>query len=212
LSFLKFLPTKRGLWEQKMILILIWDQDNFFFKYDLDLIWNHFSRRWSWSDLKSLLKWSFQCLLVHNCGECRIDSRLNYWKTFQSCLAIWSFACGRRLWVTTSKIVDPLCIFKTNFHGFFLFYSRVTTIVGIRKNPPICLFSLELFILKLQWKQPNGGFPWLSRILAEKLKTFLIKIGPCHLPICRLKRQNLSAVVGKLSDEVRYLSSKNRIL
>jgi hypothetical protein len=41
---------------------LIWDQDHFFFKYDLDLIWNHFSRRWSWSDLKSLLKWSFQCL------------------------------------------------------------------------------------------------------------------------------------------------------
>jgi hypothetical protein len=36
-------------------------------------------------------------------------------------------------------------------------------------------------------------------------------IGPCHLQICRLKRQNLSAIVGKLTAEVRYLSSKNRL-
>jgi hypothetical protein len=33
---------------------------------------------------------------------------------------------------------------------------------------------------------------------------------PCHLQISRLKRQNVSAVVGKLTVEVRYLSSKNR--
>jgi hypothetical protein len=33
--------------------------------------------------------------------------------------------------------------------------------------------------------------------------------GPYHLHICRLNRQNLTAVVEKLSAEVRYLSSKN---
>jgi hypothetical protein len=30
--------------------------------------------------------------------------------------------------------------------------------------------------------------------------------GPCHLQICRLKRQNLSTVVGKLTAEVRNLA------
>jgi hypothetical protein len=41
--------------------------------------------------------------------------------------------------------------------------------------------------------------------------------GPCYLQICRLKRQNLSAVVGELTAvvgeltaEVKYLSSNNR--
>jgi hypothetical protein len=33
----------------------------------------------------------------------------------------------------------------------------------------------------------------------------------CHLQICRLKRQKLTAVVGKLTAEVRYLSTKNRL-
>jgi hypothetical protein len=37
-------------------------------------------------------------------------------------------------------------------------------------------------------------------------------IGACRLQICRLNRQNLTAVVGKLTAEVRYyLSSKNRL-
>jgi hypothetical protein len=31
---------------------------------DLDLSWDPCSRRWSWSDLKSLLKWSFQGLMI----------------------------------------------------------------------------------------------------------------------------------------------------
>jgi hypothetical protein len=38
-----------------------------------------------------------------------------------------------------------------------------------------------------------------------------VNIDPCHLQICRLNIQNLTAVIGILTAEVRYLFSKNRL-